>query len=76
MPAYQFKLSGEINVAKTLEEQAADVAKVKAFADAVKNQSLDEAALAALTAATNLRLDIKMVGRAAKIAGSPPTDPT
>lgn len=67
MPAYIFKLSGEINVAKTLDEQAADIAKVKALADAVKSQTLSPDALTALCTASNISIDLKMVGRSAKV---------
>jgi hypothetical protein len=66
MPAYIFRLSGEINVAKTLDEQAADIAKVKALVDAVKVQAFSPDALTALVSATNLSIDVKMVGRSAK----------
>lgn len=67
MPAYIFKLSGEINVAKTLDEQAADIAKVKALVDAVKSQTLGSDAVSAIASATNLNIDVKMVGRSAKV---------
>ena len=67
MPAYIFKLSGEINVAKTLDEQAADIAKVKALADAVKSQTLSPDALTALCTASNISIDLKMVSRSPKV---------
>lgn len=67
MPAYLFKLTGEINVAKTLDEQSADIAKVKALVDAAKNQVLTPDAISAIATASNLNCEVKMVGRAARV---------
>lgn len=67
MPAYIFKLSGEFNVAKDVDAQLTDVARVKAFIDAVRGQALTADALSALNAATNLNIEVKMVGRSAKV---------
>lgn len=67
MPAYMFKLSGEIAVGKTLDEQSIDIAKVKALVAAVDSQSLTPDAIDALTAATNLHVQVKMVSRTAKV---------
>lgn len=77
MPAYLIKLTCEIDVAKTLDEQAETVAKVKALVEAIRNQSLTPSAIEALSGAVNLHCDIKMVGRPARAAVSvPPSDPT
>jgi|DEB19_MinimDraft_3_1074340.scaffolds.fasta_scaffold64237_2 hypothetical protein len=66
MPAFQIKLKCEVNVGADLESQLADMSKVKALVDAVKSQSLSPEALAVLTSASNLQIETKMLGRAAK----------
>ncbi len=67
MPAIQIKLKCEINVGADLEAQLADMAKVKALVDAAKNQALSADAVAVLTSASNLQIETKMLGRAAKV---------
>lgn len=67
MPAIQIKLKCEINVGADLETQIADMAKVKVLVDAAKNQALSADAVAVLTSASNLQIETKMLGRAAKV---------
>jgi hypothetical protein len=67
MPAYQFKLSGEIDISKNLDEQHACLSRVKHLVESVQSQSLSEQSLQALASATNLRIDVKMVSRPAKV---------
>lgn len=67
MPAYQFKLSGEIDISKNLNEQHACLNKVKGLVDSVNAQALSVESLQALAGASNLRIDVKMVSRPAKV---------
>ena len=68
MPAFQIKLKCEVNVGADLDSQMADMSKVKALVDAVKSQTLSPEALAVLTSASNLQIETRMLGRAAKKA--------
>jgi hypothetical protein len=75
MPAFILKIRCEVNVGTTLDEQQSDIAKIKNFVDAVKNQTLTPDTLEVLTHASNLSVETKMVGRAAKLAPAPSGDP-
>lgn len=67
MPAYQVRISGEISLPKDLDGMSDGVGRVKHLIECVKRQALDPAALQTLSACTNLHIDTKMVGRAAKV---------
>lgn len=72
MPAYVFKITGELPVSKDLDVSAKQIAQIKLLADACKGQVLGGEALALLESATNLHIDLRMVGRNAKVTLSNP----
>jgi hypothetical protein len=76
MPAYQLRIKCEINVGRSLDQQEADISKVKAIVNAVKAQTFTAESLAALATASGIEIDAKMLGRPAKVIIPPPSDPT
>lgn len=78
MPAYQLRIKCEVNVGSSLDEQQADLSKVKAIVSAAKTQQFSPEALSALANASGIHIEAKMIGRPAKVIvpPPPPTDPT
>jgi hypothetical protein len=78
MPSYQLRIKCEVNVGASLDEQSADISKVKAIVSAVKTQKFTAQALEALATASGIHIEAKMIGRPAKVLPivPPPTDPT
>jgi hypothetical protein len=76
MPSYQLRIKCEVNVGSSLDEQSADISKVKSIVSAMKTQRFSAEALAALSTASGIHIEAKMIGRPAKVIVPPPTDPT
>jgi hypothetical protein len=66
MPAIQIKLKCEVNVSTDLIDSQVAVNKVRLLVESAKLQTLSPEALEVLTSASNLDVETKWLGRAAK----------